>query len=175
MRGNTHVRCGERVGETDREKSRNRAPARLSIMGTANRSAIGTLVERATRFVVLLHLPDGHTPEQVATAMIREMGRLSQHLRRSVTWDQGQEMARHGQVSMAPDLPVYFCDPHSPWQRGSNENTNGLLRQYFPKGTDLSVHSAAHLDRVAAELNERPRQTLGWQTPKAKMNELLLR
>jgi IS30 family transposase len=145
------------------------------ILGAGGDSAIGTLVERATRFCVLLRLPDGRAPEQVAAAMIEQMGRLPRHLRRSVTWDQGVEMGRHAQIAMALSMPVYFCDPHSPWQRGSNENTNGLLRQYFPKGTDLSVHSAEYLDFVATELNERPRQTLGWDTPLRRMNELLLR
>jgi IS30 family transposase len=144
------------------------------ILGANTTSAIGTLVDRASRFCLLLHLPDGHTPEQVAQAMITQMGRLPQHLRRSVTWDQGREMGRHAQISMVLDMPIYFCDPHSPWQRGSNENTNGLLRQYFPKGTDLSVHTAADLDYVATELNERPRQTLDWQTPMERMNQLLL-
>ena len=145
------------------------------IMGSANMTAIGTLVERSTRFCLLLHLPDGHSPVQVQQAMIAQMGRLPVHLRRSLTWDQGREMGRHAQISMALAMPIYFCDPHSPWQRGSNENTNGLLRQYFPKGTDLSVHTAEYLDFVAAELNERPRETLGWQTPARKLNELLLR
>ena len=144
------------------------------ILGANTTSAIGTLVERATRFCLLLHLPDGHTPEQVAAAMITQMGRLPTHLRRTLTWDQGMEMGRHAHISMALDMPIYFCDPHSPWQRGSNENTNGLLRQYFPKGTDLSVHSAADLDYVATKLNGRPRQTLGWQTPLQRMNQLLL-
>ena len=104
------------------------------ILGAHTTSAIGTLVDRTTRFCLLLPLPDGHTPEQVAAAMITQMGRLPTHLRRSVTWDQGREMGWHAHISMALDMPIYFCDPHSPWQRGSNENTNGLLRQYFPKG-----------------------------------------
>lgn len=145
------------------------------IMGSANQSAIGTLVERTTRFCLLLHLPQGHDAEQVQVAMITQMRRLPQHVRRSLTWDQGKEMARHAQITMALDMPIYFCDPHSPWQRGSNENTNGLLRQYFPKGEDLASYTAADLDRVATELNQRPRQTLDWQNPQASMNELLLR
>jgi IS30 family transposase len=135
------------------------------ILGADNASAIGTLVERTTRFVMLLHLPGRHGAEQVRDAMITNMHELSAALRRSLTWDQGVELGRHGEITVALDLPIYFCDPHSPWQRGSNENTNGLLRQYFPKGTDLSVHTAAELDRVAAELNGRPRKTLDWETP----------
>jgi IS30 family transposase len=143
------------------------------IIGRAGKSAIGTLVERATRFVLLLHLPDGHGADQVAAAMSREMAGLPAALRRSLTWDQGTEMAGHARITMATGMPVYFCDPHSPWQRGSNENTNGLLRQYFPKGTDLSVHSRQHLQAVAGELNERPRKTLGWATPAEALAEFL--
>jgi IS30 family transposase len=135
------------------------------IMGTRNASAIGTLVERSTRFVMLLHLPGGHDPATVAEAMTEAMSGLPAALRRSLTWDQGKEMAFHARIAAAADLDIYFCDPHSPWQRGSNENTNGLLRQYFPKGTDLSVHDRAELDRVAAQLNARPRKTLGLKTP----------
>jgi IS30 family transposase len=145
------------------------------IMGAGNETAIGTLVERATRFVMLLHLPDGHTPEQVQRAMVAQMSRLPQHLRASLTWDQGREMARHAQIRVElDDMPIYFCDPHSPWQRGSNENTNGLLRQYFPKGTDLSVHTAEDLEFVAAQLNGRPRETLAWNNPAEQLNQLLL-
>ena len=145
------------------------------ILGTDNQSAIGTLVERATRFVLLLHLPADHTAESVRDAMLAVIPTLPAQLRRSLTWDQGAEMARHADITMATGLDIYFCDPHSPWQRGSNENTNGLLRQYFPKGTDLSVHSADHLAAVAAELNARPRKTLGWQTPASALNDLLAR
>jgi IS30 family transposase len=144
------------------------------IIGRDHASQIGTLVERTTRFVMLLHLPTDRSPERVKQAMIAQMSRLPEHLRRSLTWDQGNEMARHAAISTALDMPIYFCDPHSPWQRGSNENTNGLLRQYFPKSTDLSVHSAEHLDFVAAELNGRPRMTLDWQTPAEALNKLLL-
>jgi transposase, IS30 family len=143
------------------------------IMGRKNQSAIGTLVERSTRFTMLLHLPDGHDAPQVAEAMIAAVRTLPAALRRSLTWDQGREMAAHAQVTLATDLAVYFCDPHSPWQRGTNENTSGLLRQYFPKGTDLPVHSAEHLAAVADELNGRPRKTLGWQTPAQAMAEFL--
>jgi len=143
------------------------------ILGAGSRSAIGTLVERSTRFVLLLHLPDGHGADAVAAQMTQVMAGLPAQLRRSLTWDQGAEMASHAQVAAATDLEVYFCDPHSPWQRGSNENTNGLLRQYFPKGTSLSVHSREDLDAVAAELNARPRRTLGWKTPAEALDEVL--
>jgi IS30 family transposase len=145
------------------------------ILGRAGASAIGTLVERSTRFVMLLHLPHDHTAERVRDAMLATLPTLPAALRRSLTWDQGAEMARHGEITTALDLPIYFCDPHSPWQRGSNENTNGLLRQYFPKGSDLSVHAAADLTAVAAQLNGRPRQTLGWDTPAEAMAGLLSR
>lgn len=147
------------------------------IIGKDGGSAIGTLVERTTRFVMLLHLPQpgGHGAVQVRDAMIEAMRGLPATLRRSLTWDQGSELARHGEISMALDLPIYFCDPHSPWQRGSNENTNGLLRQYFPKATDLSVYPAEHLAAVAAELNDRPRQTLGWDSPAQALTRLLTR
>jgi IS30 family transposase len=143
------------------------------IMGAHNQSAIGTLVDRTTRFCLLLHLPDGYTPAPVRDALIAKITTLPEHLRRSLTWDQGSEMHYHGQFTTATDMPVYLCDPHAPWQRGTNENTNGLLRQYFPKGTDLSVHTAQHLDAVAAELNGRPRMTLGWDTPAERMATLL--
>jgi len=143
------------------------------IMGRKNQSAIGTLVERSTRFTMLLHLPDGTEAPQVAAAITTAIATLPQALRRSLAWDQGREMAAHARVTMATGMDVYFCDPHSPWQRGSNENTNGLLRQYFPKGTDLSVHSAEHLAAVADELNGRPRKTLGWKTPAEAMAGLL--
>ena len=144
------------------------------VMGsTASNSAIGTLVERATRFVMLLHLPDGHGADAVAQAMVEAMSRLPETLRRTLTWDQGSEMKSHAKIAAATGLEIYFCDPHSPWQRGSNENTNGLLRQYFPKGTDLSVYQADYLDHVAGKLNRRPRQTLDWRTPAEALDELL--
>jgi len=142
------------------------------IIGSRN-SAIGTLVERSTRFVLLLHLPHGHDAAAVAEAMTEAMSTLPEALRRSLAWDQGKEMAGHAQITLATGLPVYFCDPHSPWQRGSNENTNGLLRQYFPKKTNLAVHSREHLDTVAAQLNARPRKTLGWKTPAQRLDEVL--
>ncbi|HEY9289563.1 MAG TPA: IS30 family transposase [Candidatus Dormibacteraeota bacterium] len=142
------------------------------ILGKAGRSAIGTLVERATRYVTLLHLPDGHGPLEVQAAMIAATRRLPEQLWKSLTWDQGVEMHHHRQISIATGLDIYFCDPGKPWQRGSNENTNGLLRQYFPKGTDLSQHSAADLEFVADELNTRPRKTLGWIHPAEALDRL---
>lgn len=143
------------------------------IIGKDNASAIGTLVERATRYVLLVHLGRGRTAEHVRDALLATIATLPAHLKRSLTWDQGTEMALHHQFSAAADMPVYFCDPHSPWQRGSNENTNGLLRQYFPKGTDLAAHSPEHLAAVAAELNGRPRKTLGWDNPAERLAKLL--
>ena len=155
-----------------------------------NRSAIGTLVERQTRFTLLLHLPPmsghgegprvkngpplaGHGAEAVRDAILRSIVHLPRHLRRSLSWDQGAEMARHAKLTVAADLPVYFCDPQSPWQRGTNENTNGLLRQYFPKGTDLSLHGPEELDAVADALNGRPRRTRGWATPAEALDAVL--
>lgn len=139
----------------------------------SNGSAIGTLVERSTRFVILLHLPDRHTADEVATAMIREMRDLPEHLRASITWDRGSELAHYARIQTALDTKLFFCDPHSPWQRGSNENTNRLLRFWFEKGTDLSAHSAADLRRIAATLNQRPRPTLDFDTPATRLNQLL--
>ena len=136
-------------------------------------SAIGTLVERACGFVMLLHLAENHGAVAVQNAMIEKMSQLPQVLRRTLTWDQGMEMANHLQIAAATDLDIYFCDPHSPWQRGSNENTNGLLRQYFPKGTDLSQWGPGYLDHVAAELNNRPRKRLAWRTPAEALEKLL--
>jgi len=156
-------------------------------------SAIGTLVERTTRFTLLLHLPRmaahgagartgdtkngpalaGHGASAVRDAIARELGTLPKQLRQSLTWDRGVEMAEHARLRTDVGLAIYFCDPHSPWQRGTNENTNGLLRQYFPKGTDLSAHSASDLAAVALALNSRPRKTLGWHTPAEAMNNLL--
>jgi IS30 family transposase len=155
-----------------------------------NKSAIGTLVERTTRFTMLLHLPPmeghgqqprlkngpplaGHGAEAVRNAIVPAITHLPEQLRRSLTWDQGAEMAQHAQLRIDADLAVYFCDPHSPWQRGTNENTNGLLRQYFPKGTDLSRHSVEDLDAVALALNTRPRKALGWKTPAEALDEFL--
>jgi IS30 family transposase len=141
------------------------------ILGKNGKSAIGTLVERWSRYVMLLYLPDGHDAEAVLKALTAKVQTLPASLRRTLTWDQGKEMAQHLAFTMATDMQVYFCDPHHPWQRGSNENTNGLLRQYFPKGTDLSVHSEEYLDFVADEMNGRPRETLGWRKPCEKLAE----
>jgi IS30 family transposase len=143
------------------------------IIGKNNGSAIGTLVERSTRYVMLIHLPGTRDTLTFRDALIDTISTLPAHLRRSLTWDQGSEMGLHHQFSMATGMPVYFCDPSSPWQRGSNENTNGLLRQYFPKGTDLSRHTREHLDTIAAELNARPRKTLDWETPAQRLAKLL--
>ena len=143
------------------------------IMGQEGRSAIGTLVERMTGYLMLLHLPDDHGALTVQQAMITKMSQLPEMLRQTLTWDQGIEMANHAKIAAATDLDIYFCDPHSPWQRGSNENTNGLLRQYFPKGTDLSFWGPGYLDYVATELNNRPRKRLGWQTPAEALDRLL--
>ncbi len=155
-----------------------------------NSSAIGTLVERTTRFTMLLHLPPmpdhrlgirerngpalaGHGAEAVRNAIAKKIGKLPLHLRQSLTWDQGAEMAQHVKLRMQTGISVYFCDPRSPSQRGTNENTNGLLRQYFPKGTDVSRYQERELDAVAATLNARPRKTLNWKTPAEAFNELL--
>jgi IS30 family transposase len=140
------------------------------ITGAGNRPAIGTVVDRASRFTILLHLPGRrHTAEAVRDALVQAMAALPAQLRRSLTWDQGKEMALHTEITQALGMPVFFCDPHSPWQRPANENTNGLLRQYFPKGSDLRVHGPERLAAVAAELNARPRKTLGWDTPAARL------
>ena len=143
------------------------------ITGTRNQSAIATLVERTTRYVMLVHLPDGHSAEAVRDGLIKTMSTLPAHLRGSLTWDQGTEMAKHKAFTIATDVDVYFCDPHSPWQRGTNENTNGLLRQYFPKGTDLTAYGPEDLEHVAQELNARPRKTLDWNTPAERLRDLL--
>jgi IS30 family transposase len=136
-------------------------------------TAIGTLVERKSRYVMLLKLPNGHGAEAVRKAMTKRIATLPAQLRRSITWDQGKEMAEHVQFTVDTGVQIYFCDPKSPWQRGSNENTNGLLRQYLPKTADLSQATQRELNTVARSLNTRPRQTLGWMTPSQVFAELL--
>lgn len=143
------------------------------ILGSGCTSAIGTLVERSTRFTILLHLPVDHTADSVATAMIEAMNELPAHLRRTITWDRGAEMAGWQDISLALHAPVYFCDPHSPWQRGSNENTNRLLRFWFEKGTDLSGYTKADLKAIQDKLNTRPRPTLDYDTPAQRLATLL--
>ena len=145
------------------------------IIGRKNLSAIGTLVERTTNYTMLLHLPDGYTPELVRDALAAKIKTLPEVLRASLTWDQGPEMGKWKQVAVDADIDIFFCDPHAPWQRATNENTNGLLRQYFPKSSDLSAHSADDLDWVAAELNDRPRKRLGFKKPIEQIGPLLLR
>jgi IS30 family transposase len=145
----------------------------LILGSTASKSAVGTLVERTTGFVMLLHLPHDHGALAVQKALVAKMATLPDQLTLSLTWDQGREMASHVQIAEATGLDIYFCDPHSPWQRGSNENTNGLLRQYLPKGADLSFYGPGMLDNIAAELNSRPRERHGFQTPAEVLDQLL--
>jgi transposase, IS30 family len=143
------------------------------IIGKNGRSQVGTLVERSTGYVLLLHLPNGRTAEEVRDAMTRKIATLPATLVRSITWDQGKEMSSHAAFTVATGVPIYFCDPHKPWQRGSNENTNGLLRQYLPKGTDLSVHTEADLDEIARSLNTRPRKRFAWKTPGYQLDQFI--
>jgi transposase, IS30 family len=143
------------------------------IVGEDNGSAIGTLVERSTRFLLPLYLPGDHTAPTVREAIVNAIATLPEVLRKTLTWDQGVEMAEHARITIDAGIDIYFCDPHSPWQRGTNENTNGLFRQYFPKGTDLSVHTPEDIAAAAAGLNGRIRKTLGWKTPLEAFNELL--
>ena len=143
------------------------------IVGKNNGSAIGTLVERSSRFTILLHLPGRHTADEVAAAMIAQMRSMPEHLLRSITWDRGVELAAYRDIQLALDTKLYFCDPHKPWQRGTNENTNRLLRHWFAKSTDLSVHTAADLRRVQDSLNQRPRPTLGLRTPAQALAQFL--
>jgi len=191
-RGKSHVAPDVMISERPAEAGDRAVPGHWEgdlILGLGG-SAIGTLVERTTRFTMLLHLPPmdghgcgvrvkngpalaGHGAEAVRDAIAREITTLPGQLRRSLTWDQGAEMAQHARLKFDTGLDVYFCDPHSPWQRGTNENTNGLLRQYFPKGTDLSAHSANDLAAVATALNTRPRKTLGWKTPAETLDQFL--
>jgi transposase, IS30 family len=167
------INISERPAEADDRAVPGHWEGDLILGSTASGSAIGTLVERTTGFVVLLHLPDDRTAATLADAMSAKVPEIPEILRRSLTWDQGSEMALHTKITEATGLPIYFCDPHSPWQRGTNENTNGLLRQYFPKGTDLSFYGPGWLDQVAAELNARPRKRLGWRTPAEELDRLL--
>jgi IS30 family transposase len=143
------------------------------IIGQNGKSQVGTLVERSTGYVLLLHLPGGRTAEEVRDAMTAKIATLPAQLFRSITWDQGKELSDHAAFTVDTGVPVYFCDPHSPWQRGSNENTNGLLRQYMPKSTDLAVHTEADLDEIARSLNTRPRERFAWKTPGYKLDQLL--
>jgi transposase, IS30 family len=167
------INISERPAEADDRAMPGHWEGDLILGSTASGSAIGTLVERTTGFVVLLHLPGDHTAATLAAAMTAKIPEIPEILRRSLTWDQGSEMALHTQITEATGLPIYFCDPHTPWQRGTSENTNGLLRQYFPKGTDLSFHGPGILDNVAAELNARPRKRHNWRTPAEELDRLL--
>lgn len=143
------------------------------IIGKNSKSQVGTLVERTTRYLILIRLPTDRCASTVRKAIQNHIKFLPQNLKRSLTWDQGKEMAEHGLFEITTKIPVFFCDPHSPWQRGTNENTNGLVRQYLPKGTDLSIYTARQLRRISRSLNERPRETLNWRTPAEKLAELL--
>ncbi len=191
-RGKSHVGPEVMISERPAEAADRAVPGHWEgdlILGLRS-SAIGTLVERSTRFTLLLHLPPmpghadevrakngpalaGHGAEAVRDAIVRTIMTLPMQLRRSLTWDQGAELSQHARLRIDTGVQVYFCDPHSPWQRGTNENTNGLLRQYFPKGTDLSAHNVQDLEAVAAALNARPRKALGWRTPAEALDEVL--
>jgi transposase, IS30 family len=175
MNGQGKIRNAVSISERPAEASDRAVPGHWEgdLVYGKSYSAIATLVERKSRFVMLVQLPGGHTAYAVAGALSGAVVTLPAQLRRSLTWDQGKEMAEHARFTIATKVPVYFCDPHSPWQRGSNENTNGLLRQYFPRRTDFRTVTQSDLDRVAAELNGRPRQTLQWRTPCQALDEAL--
>ena len=175
MNGQGKIRNAVNISERPAEAADRAVPGHWEgdLVYGKSYSAIATLVERKSRFVMLVRLDRGHTAEVVAEALAGAVTTLPAQLRQSLTWDQGKEMAEHAKFTIATDIPVYFCDPHSPWQRGSNENTNGLLRQYFPRSTDFKAVTQSDLDRVAAELNERPRQTLEWKTPCQALDEAL--
>jgi len=175
MNGQGKIRGMVNISERPAEAADRAVPGHWEgdiVFGVGYRT-IATLVERASRFVMLVALPDGHGAEAVADALSDAITTLPGQLRRSLTWDQGKEMADHARFSITTGVPVYFCDPHSPWQRGSNENTNGLLRQYFPRRTDFKSVTQSDLDNVAAELNDRPRQTLNWKSPCQALDEAL--
>jgi IS30 family transposase len=175
MNGQGQLRGTLNISERPAEANDRAVPGHWEgdlLMGTGMR-AIATLVERKTRFVMLIALPNGHAADVVADALAEKIVELAEQLRRSLTWDQGKEMAAHARFTVKTGVPVYFCDPRSPWQRGSNENTNGLLRQYFPKRTEISHSTQAELDAVAAELNGRPRQTIGFKTPSHALDEAM--
>jgi IS30 family transposase len=175
MNGQGQLRGTVHISQRPAEASDRAVPGHWEgdlLFGTRS-STVATLVERKSRFVMLVGLPGGHTAGVVADALADAITSLPSQLRRSITWDQGKEMAEHARFSVAASVPVYFCDPHSPWQRGSNENTNGLLRQYFPRSTDFRALTQRDLDAVAAELNDRPRQTLGWKSPCQALDEAL--
>lgn len=176
QRNNSPYREAFKISERPAEVADRAVPGHWEgdlVIGGGGTSAVGTLVERSTRFTMLLHLPGRHDAESVAEAMIREMSKLPEHLRQSLTWDRGTELARYDKIQLELAMPVYFCDPHSPWQRGTNENTNRLLRHWLTKGTDLSRFSANDLRRIAASLNARPRPTLDMQTPAQALDKLL--
>ena len=175
MNGQGQLRGTVHISQRPAEASDRAVPGHWEgdlLFGTRS-STVATLAERTSRFVMLVSLPNSHTAGVVADALADAITTLPSQLRRSLTWDQGKEMAEHARFSVAAGVPVYFCDPHSPWQRGSNENTNGLLRQYFPRSTDFRALTQRDLDAVAAELNDRPRQTLGWKSPCQALDEAL--
>ena len=175
MNGQGQLRGTVHISQRPAEASDRAVPGHWEgdlLFGTRS-STVATLVERKSRFVMLVGLPGSHTADVVADALAEAITSLPSQLRRSITWDQGKEMAEHARFSVAAGVPVYFCDPHSPWQRGSNENTNGLLRQYFPRSTDFRALTQRDLDAVAAELNDRPRQTLEWKSPCQALDEAL--